>query len=854
MKKKRHFQASTRISHRVMLSDESLDERSSNVRREFYDQFRPANDGGGDSIYVREVFDSYVIVDAGTDGMFKVNYKVADSAIEFEPRDKWTKVEIQYTPVTGSIDTTLKVKASAFKSAQQADEGSQPKGTSWNVTIIAAGETKTNPPVWVTPEALEASKSIFNGAKVYAVNEGDKNGHKSDANKKVIREVVGVLENAYVDGNELKATLNILPSEKWLRDNLLFLDSKKQLHVYQLSVDSIIATEKKNVPELGREAMVMKKIFRADLDIVSEAAAGGKFNKLVASKQSSTGDFTMLKNKLMTLFLLVYPQFLASKNVDPVKVDENELFTHLLAADKAQPRLKLPDGMQLDTDGEKVLDQKIAEFRASIERGGDPPADPSKADSAKSGAPADNKKDQGDPAKLQASLDALGNEMKELKLQACAGILTQQLAESNLPKHLQASIEKRWKGKLFTSAELADDIKTIREMIAPFTQPGVNNHGMDVHGGADERDKFQAALDGLFLCSSQGLNPLKAGTDEYKKLLAGQDPFRSIKEAYVAFTGDVNVTGQIPRSSRFSASLMTSDWTNVLLDALNKRLARDYPQLGLDTWRAFVEVRGGVTDFKEQKTVRFGGYPNLSIVGERDPYPALASPSDEKVAWSPAKRGGTEDLTREMIKNDDVNSLQKIPTRMARAAGQTLHEFVYDFIRPGVNPTIYDLVALYHSDHSNIGSAALASDGVALAAARLRMKKQVMPGNSKRLGIRAGFVAVPSDLEQVSYGLLTPAYNKSNQVPEFLQQVGVTPIVVDYWDDATDWVLIARREDIMGMELGFVDGQETPQIFVSDLPNAGSFFTNDVITYKIRHEYGGAINDFRAFDGSIVAG
>ena len=70
---------------------------------------------------------------------------------------------------------------------------------------------------------------------------------------------------------------------------------------------------------------------------------------------------------------------------------------------------------------------------------------------------------------------------------------------------------------------------------------------------------------------------------------------------------------------------------------------------------------------------------------------------------------------------------------------------------------------------------------------------------------------------------------------------------------ATDWGLAARREDLVGIEIGFINGQETPEIFVSDLPNVGSFFTNDVNTFKIRHEYGGNVTDYRAFDGSVVA-
>jgi hypothetical protein len=738
----------------------------------------------------------------------------------------------------GDGENLLTLAAAAFAPKDTPD---QPKGTSWDVTIIKAGKTLTKVPVWIPIEALQASLDVFKGAKVYAVLEGDANGHKKDPNKKVVREVVGFLENPYIAGDELKATLNIMPSETWLRENLLFLASKNQLNVYQLSVDSSIAIEgKKYVAAAGEEIFVMKKILKADLDIVGEAAAGGKFNRLVASQQhQQTGDFTMLKNKLMTLFLLIYPQFLASKNIDVVKIDENELFTHLLAADKAQPRLKLPDGMQLD---EKVIDGKITEFRAAMEKGLHP-ADPPNTDP-------DKNQDGG--SNFQAALDPIQKEIKELRLQACAGILAEKLAKSKLPQHLQTSIEKRWKDKLFTAVELDEDIKSVREMVALYTQPGVDNRGMDVQAGADEQEKFQAALDGFFLCSSQALKPVKQGTDEYKTLLAGQDPFRSIKEAYIHFTGDTRVTGQAPKNSRFTASLSTTDWANILANTLNRRLVRDYAQLGLDTWRTFVDVIP-LNDFKEQQRVRYGGYPNLAIVGQRDPYPALASPTDEKATYSPAKRGGTEDITREMILNDDVSSVQKIPTRMARAAGQTLHEFVYDFIRPGVNPLIYDALVLYVAGHANNGTTALGTTGM-LAAARLRMKKQTMKDNAKRLGLRAGYLAVPSDLEETAYGLLTPAYSKSNQVPDFLQQVGVTPIVVDYWTDATDWVLIARKEDLTGLEVGFINGQETPEIFVSDLPNVGSFFTNDVNTFKIRHEYGGAITDFRAFDGSVVAG
>jgi hypothetical protein len=49
-----------------------------------------------------------------------------------------------------------------------------------------------------------------------------------------------------------------------------------------------------------------------------------------------------------------------------------------------------------------------------------------------------------------------------------------------------------------------------------------------------------------------------------------------------------------------------------------------------------------------------------------------------------------------------------------------------------------------------------------------------------------------------------------------------------------------------------MDGREDPELFVQDMPNVGSMFNNDQLTYKIRHIYGGAVMDFRPFAAGIV--
>ena len=73
-----------------------------------------------------------------------------------------------------------------------------------------------------------------------------------------------------------------------------------------------------------------------------------------------------------------------------------------------------------------------------------------------------------------------------------------------------------------------------------------------------------------------------------------------------------------------------------------------------------------------------------------------------------------------------------------------------------------------------------------------------------------------------------------------------------YWTDVNDWSISADVMDVPGIEIGFLDGNQEPELFVQDNPTVGSMFANDKVTYKIRHIYGGAVTDFRAFDKSVV--
>jgi hypothetical protein len=271
-----------------------------------------------------------------------------------------------------------------------------------------------------------------------------------------------------------------------------------------------------------------------------------------------------------------------------------------------------------------------------------------------------------------------------------------------------------------------------------------------------------------------------------------------------------------------------------------------YAQPSLQNWRQIVSSIIPVADFRTQRIDRLGGYGTLPAVNQGAPYQPLTSPADEEVTYAITKRGGTEDLTLEMIANDDVRAIGNIPKRLGMAASRTLHNFVWDFI--ATNPTLYDSVALFHATHANTTAAALSQSAVSTL--RGLMRSQTGYGDSSNiLSLTPKFLIVPNELEELAYQLCTSAVAIPStpagptDTPNIHQ--GLQHIVVDYLTDANDWFLIADPNMCPTIEVGFYQGREAPELFTQADQTVGSMFSADKLTMKIRHIYSGAVVEYR---------
>ena len=380
----------------------------------------------------------------------------------------------------------------------------------------------------------------------------------------------------------------------------------------------------------------------------------------------------------------------------------------------------------------------------------------------------------------------------------------------------------------YDEAAVQDAIKAEREYLGRFAESGNVNLQFDQGARAEDRSvKIAGMLDAFF-------DPAHADHRQTQ----------SFKECYIEITGDKRVTGSVENidESRmreslgvaFRESVSSGSFSNALGNSITRRMQAIYAgQTDLQAWRK-VATTTPVNDFRTQERTRIGGYGNLPAVAESGGYTALTTPGDGKATYAVSKRGGFEDVTLEAIKNDDVRAISRIPFELALAAGNTLYEFAFDFYR--TNPVIHDTLALYHASHNNLFAGAFSAAEFALH--RLAMLKQTRAGSNKRLATQPKFILLPFELQEAGYNAFVRAANLD---PTFVQSMTPEIIPVSYWTDANDWCTVADPVRMPVLEIGFLDGNEEPELFVQDMPNVGSLFTNDKITYKIRHIYGGNI-------------
>jgi hypothetical protein len=726
-----------------------------------------------------------------------------------------TQVVEQFTPVSAAaVGVTEANRAYAVEpgaSFREAADGSI------EVTIIRAGQSANGNfyPATVLKEAVP----MFEGVRVFAKSDVQ---HIKGEGKDVRGLLGGIYNVRFVEGatpdtGALVGTFRPLDPTDTAVTKMTEAVKRGMTSLLGLSIDAVAKTKYRT--EGGKRLREASKFTKVNsVDLIVEPGAGGGLDRLTeAAAETHQGESTMPLWKQRMLE--------AIKAKDPAK---HAAIDPATAADDAVVNLfeAVFPGVDAARAAITLGDREFAGMPALrlVEAMGAPASGGQRVTEANAG---DN------TPVTRAEL-----QMIELRQRATAKI-----SASKLPQVAKDKLQGDFAGReRFAEADVDKAITAEGEYLARFTESGAVRVPMFGTGSIQVGDRSVAIKD-----------MLDAFFDPAHK---DHKQVRSFKECYIEITGDRLVSGDWRNVDKgrlteslgeFFESVDSSTFANALGNSITRRMQTVFTGLvDLQTWRKVATV-GSVNDFRTQERFRVGGYGNLPAVAQSGAYTALSSPSDAKTTYAVTKRGGTEDVTLEAIKNDDVNALRRIPQELAIAAANTLYEFVFDFFR--TNPNAYDGTAIYHASHNNLFVAALSA--TEFATHRLAMVKQTRAGSSKRLGVTPRRVLVPFDLAETAYNLFVRGTNLDKT---FVQDIAPEIIAPAYWTDTNDWVTVADPDIAPVLEISFLDGKEDPELFVQDMPNVGSMFSNDKLTYKIRHIYGGAdlVDGFKFTTKAVV--
>lgn len=653
------------------------------------------------------------------------------------------------------------------------------------VTIIRAG-VSTNGNVYPAAVLKEAAP-LFEGVRVFVKSDvAHIKGEGKDV-RNLIGGIYGVrfIEGATPGAGSLVGTFKPIDPADSVVVKMTEAVKRGMQSLLGLSIDAVAKIKKTHQGGKAlREATKFTKV--SSVDLIVEPGAGGGLDRLTeAAAETHQGESTMPLWKQRMLE--------AIKAKDPAK--------------------------HATIDAEKIGDDELVNLHEAVCGSLVPVGSPAAGGAGQRVVEAG----QGDDAPVTRA------ELQMIELRQKAGV---KISASKLPQVAKDKLQADFAGRArFVEADVDNAIKAEGEYLARFTESGAVRVPMFGEGSiqlGDRSVQVKDMLDAFF----------DPAHKDHRKV-------QSIRECYIEITGDRKVTGLLRECdmSRLAESLGeaglreaidSTTFADALGTSVTRRMQAIFTGLtDLQKWKA-VAVWTPVNDFRTQERVRIGGYGNLPAVAQSGSYDALTSPGDDKATYAVTKRGGTESITLETIKNDDVRAVRQIPMELALAAANTLYEFVLDFYRS--NAAIYDTKALFHADHGNLFTAALSA--AEFATHRLAMVKQTRAGSSKRLGISPRSILVPFELQETAYNLFVRGTNNDKT---YVQTINPEVIPVPYWTDANDWVTVCDQNVLPVIEIGFLDGKEEPELFVQDMPNVGSLFTNDKITYKIRHIYGGDV-------------
>jgi hypothetical protein len=250
----------------------------------------------------------------------------------------------------------------------------------------------------------------------------------------------------------------------------------------------------------------------------------------------------------------------------------------------------------------------------------------------------------------------------------------------------------------------------------------------------------------------------------------------------------------------------TSDFPLLLSNIARKTLAAAYAE-EQQTFRPLVRQRN-LPDFKPVYELEIAGQITPEPLLEGGEYKA-ATVQEQQSSWRIYTYGKKIAVTRQLIINDDLDALSRIPSMIGRGMSLFESNEIWKLITSNAKLP-YDGKALFHADHANSGSGAIGETAISNARKALRNQKDIA-GN--RINLRPRYMLVPTSLETTAQKFLTGVNPTATQdVNIFANSLGL--IVEPRLDDASEAVyyVTADPAQIDMIAFGYLEGEAGPQV------------------------------------------
>ena len=316
---------------------------------------------------------------------------------------------------------------------------------------------------------------------------------------------------------------------------------------------------------------------------------------------------------------------------------------------------------------------------------------------------------------------------------------------------------------------------------------------------ADEGDKRAACMEAA-LEARTGLKDW----DDQSRAYVSSSLLDMAKES-VTRSGQ-NLSGMSRSEIASRAMHSTSDFPLLLSNIARKTLKAAY-EAETQTWRPLSRQRN-MPDFKPSYELEIAGQIIPEPLLEGGEYKA-ATVKEQSQSWRIYTYGKKISVTRQLIINDDLDALSRIPSMIGRGMSLFESNQVWALIT-GNAQTNYDSTALFHSSHNNTGTGVIAEQAISDARKALRNQKDIA---DNRINLRPRFMIVPAALETTAQKFLTGVNPTATQdVNVFANSLGL--IVEPRLDDASELIyyVTADPAQIDMIAHGYLQGEQGPQV------------------------------------------